>query len=135
MEIMIAKHTGGGSIQFSLSGMVSLVTVVSVIVGVGLYVGSYVENIGANAQEVIEIKSTVDEFRSDVRSFDRRLVQVETTAHSIQAQQIGMQKSLQQTRETQSAIVANQKSLHEKIDGLNDGVQDIQRLLRNLQPR
>jgi len=132
---MIAKHTGGGSIQFSLSGMVSLVTVVSVIVGVGLYVGSYVENIGANAQEVIEIKSTVDEFRSDVRSFDRRLVQVETTAHSIQAQQIGMQKSLQQTRETQSAIVANQKSLHEKIDGLNDGVQDIQRLLRNLQPR
>ena len=142
---MIMKHTGGGGVQFSLSGLVSLITVIGAVVGAGIYIGSKTENIGANAQEVAQLKTSIGmvsddlrEFTSDIQNIDKRLVQVETTTNVIRSQQIKVQTKLGETRETQAAIVANQKTLGEKLDRLtveqqraNDGVIEIQRLLRN----
>ena len=139
----IAKHTGGGSVEFSISGLLTLLTVAGAVIGVGIYVGTHIEHIGANAQTLTDLDMTisgviedVDDFKLDLldemHSIDRRLAQYETGTNTIRAQQIKVQKDLAETRETQSAIVANQAAIREEVKRANDGIVEIQRLIRGL---
>jgi len=128
---MIAKATGGGNFEVNLvAGLIGLAP----LVAAGIWVGVHVNTITATAEEVKEIKATLASANGSVLgrvdTIDRRLVQVETSLHAVQSQQVNMQRSLQQTREEQAGIKADVDNVEKKIDAIQAGINEIQRLLR-----
>ena len=115
---MIASTNAEGKIELAPA---LVWTILLGVIGAAVTVGVYMTQVEANAEDIKELSEV-----------DNRMVQLETNQSIIREEQKEVQRSLRAARETQSGILAHQRNLEKKLDEVNVGVQEIQRLIRGL---